>query len=225
MDSRVGSEVDRGGGPAASAGGSVPAEPARQSNARPVPVSNPPTAELLRGIAEDASTLFRQEILLAKQELTEGMVQGAKGGSILSAAGVAGIFTLAFLLTTIAWGLVALGLAAWAGFGIVTLVLLIVTAILALVGQREMKKSKPAPARAQDQFNQTTQNLKSEAQTAAQGIQAELKTAAQEAQAEAKTVPERLRALTSRYTEQARAQINARVNNNNTRRGRGHEGG
>ena len=44
-----------------------------------------------------------------------------------------------FLLVTLAYVLVELGLPVWAGFGIVTLVLLLVGAIIALVGMRRAK--------------------------------------------------------------------------------------
>jgi hypothetical protein len=46
-----------------------------------------------------------------------------------------------FLLVTLAYVLVALGLPVWAGFGIVTL-LLIIVAVLFLVGRAGMKKIK-----------------------------------------------------------------------------------
>ena len=45
-----------------------------------------------------------------------------------------------FLLVTLAYVLVALGLPVWAGFGIVTLLLIIVAVVLFLVGRAGMKK-------------------------------------------------------------------------------------
>lgn len=185
------------------------------------------TADLLRDIADEATTLVRQEVTLAKQELTEGMAQTAKAGSVLAVAGVVGLFALGFLLTTLAWILEALGLPTWAGFGIVTLLLLIVAGVAGLIGVRQLQKAKVAPDRAKAQLKTTTDNLKAEAQTTAQAVQAELRTTAQETQQEAKALPARLRERINGYTEQARLQLRRRADQQpeETRRGRGYDGG
>jgi membrane protein implicated in regulation of membrane protease activity len=65
-----------------------------------------------------------------------------------------------FLLVTLAYVLVALGLPVWAGFGIVTLLLFIVAAILGLLGKKESAKIK-GPERTIAQIEQTTATLQS----------------------------------------------------------------
>ena len=79
---------------------------------------------------------------LPKPELQASARQaGLAFGLTAVAAVLAGVGGL-FLLVTIAYVLVALGLPVWAGFGIVTLVLFIVAIILGLVGARHAKKVK-----------------------------------------------------------------------------------
>ena len=65
-----------------------------------------------------------------------------------------------FLLVTFAYVLVALGLPVWAGFGIVTLVLFIVAAVLGLLGKKESAKIK-GPDRTIVQIEQTKAALQS----------------------------------------------------------------
>jgi hypothetical protein len=121
--------------------------------------TEPTTGELLKGLADDATTLLRQEILLARQELQEGLTATAKGGALLAVAGVLGLYALGFLLYTIG---VAIGGPDWLGFAIVTLVLLIVVAVLGLIGRRQLAASKVAPERAKAQLQATATELKEE---------------------------------------------------------------
>jgi membrane protein implicated in regulation of membrane protease activity len=66
----------------------------------------------------------------------------SKGAGLLAAAAaVAGMAAL-FLLLTFAWLLVQWGLPYWAAFGIVTLLLAITAAILAVVGRKQLKEVK-----------------------------------------------------------------------------------
>ena len=53
-------------------------QPGRPSPGTGGPDEEPSTADLVRGIADDATTLVKQEILLARQELTEGLAKVAK---------------------------------------------------------------------------------------------------------------------------------------------------
>ena len=93
---------------------------------------------LVSGITEDLSALVRGEIELAKTEVRETMQTASKGGGMLAGAALFGFLGLVFLLLTLAWVLVQLGLPIWAGFGIVTLLLLIVTAILGILGKKRL---------------------------------------------------------------------------------------
>ena len=87
--------------------------------------------ELIGEVAKDLSTLMRQELELAKVEMKQEAAKAGKGAGMLGGAGVAGLLTLilasfalsylldnwmpvelAFLITTLLWGVVAAVLAA-----------------------------------------------------------------------------------------------------------------
>jgi hypothetical protein len=133
-----------------------------QTNSRPAgaaPTEEPSTGELLRGLAEDATTLIRQELLLARQELQEGLTASAKAGAMLAVAGVLGLYAFGFLLYTIGE---AIGGPRWLGFAIVTAVLLVVVAVLGLLGKNRLAASKVAPAKARAELQATANELKEE---------------------------------------------------------------
>ena len=81
------------------------------------PTEEPSTGELLKGLADDATTMVRQQILLARQELQEGLTASAKASALLVAAGVLALYAFGFLLYTIGE---AIGGPRWLGFAIVT---------------------------------------------------------------------------------------------------------
>jgi uncharacterized membrane protein YqjE len=136
-----------------------PGAPTNARAAEAAPTEEPSTAELLKGLADDASTLVRQEILLARQELQEGLATSAQASALLVAAGVLGLYAFGFLLYTIG---VAIGGPPWLGFAIVTVVLLIVVAVLGLVGRKRLAASKVAPEKARAELQATANELKEE---------------------------------------------------------------
>jgi hypothetical protein len=121
--------------------------------------TEPTTGELLKGIADDAATLFRQEVLLARQEMAEGLASTAKASAMLAGAAVLGLYAFGFLLYTIG---VAIGGPEWLGFAIVTAVLLVVVLVLALLGRSRLAASKVAPERARAQLQATATELREE---------------------------------------------------------------
>ena len=98
-------------------------------------------------ISEKASLLVREEIALAKAEVTQKATKLGKGAAVAAVAGVFGLFGLIFLLHTLAW------LFAWLigadvihimwGFAIVTAILFVLAAIAGLIGMRWIKKGSP----------------------------------------------------------------------------------
>ena len=137
-------------------------QPGAQTATRPdgaAPTAELSTGELLKGLADDATTLVRQEILLARQELQEGLAKSAQASAMLVAAGVLGLYAFGFLLYTIGE---AIGGPSWLGFAIVTAVLLIVVAVLGLVGRNRLAASKVAPEKARAELQTTANELKEE---------------------------------------------------------------
>ncbi|WP_233568373.1 MULTISPECIES: phage holin family protein [Frigoribacterium] len=118
------------------------------------PVATPPAPEekaattslgdLLSGVTGDISTLFRQEVELAKAELTESAKKAGKGAGMFGGAGLTGLFALLFVSLAAMWGLgVLIGLG-WSSL-IIAVVYAIVALVLFLRGRKELKSIKGAP--------------------------------------------------------------------------------
>lgn len=110
------------------------------------PTSEPSIGSLVSSASRDVSTLVRAEVELAKAEIVKEVKTAARGAAMFVVAAVFGFFLLVMLLLACAEGLIALGLARWAGYLVVAGVLLVIAGILALVGRAAMKKVK-APER------------------------------------------------------------------------------
>jgi uncharacterized membrane protein YqjE len=108
------------------------------------PDQQPSVGELARRASEHVSTLVRAEIELAKAELTGTVKRAGIGGGMLAAAVGILLFSIPFLFVVIAEVLVAIGLPRWLSYLIVWVLFLVVAAVLALLGRRQLKKmSKP----------------------------------------------------------------------------------
>ncbi len=109
---------------------------------------------MVKGVTEDISTLVRGEIELAKTELRDTAKTAANGGVLLVVAGVTAFLAIIFLLLTLAWVLVQLGLPTWAGFGIVTLLLIIVAVVAGVLGKKRLD-TVTGPERSQASIEKT----------------------------------------------------------------------
>jgi hypothetical protein len=96
-------------------------------------------AALIGQTVTDGQRLIAAQVALAKAELQSTTKLAGKAAIFgLIALGAVTLFVI-FLLITIAYVLVELGLAVWAGFGIVTLVLLITAAIAGAIAVAKAK--------------------------------------------------------------------------------------
>jgi hypothetical protein len=111
----------------------------------------PPTGSAEKGLGEivtevtsKAQLLVKEEIELAKAEVTAKVSKLAKGAIFFVAAGVLGLFGLIWFFHFLALGLANwLGLENWVGYAIVTVFLFIIVGILAFLGLRSVKKGTP----------------------------------------------------------------------------------
>jgi uncharacterized membrane protein YqjE len=101
--------------------------------------TDPSIIELVRSAAADTTELVKQQIELTKAEVKENVKTAGSSFGMIAVGLFILLLGLIFLLVTLAYVLVQLGLQVWAGFGIVTLVLLLVGGIIALVGIRRSK--------------------------------------------------------------------------------------
>jgi hypothetical protein len=120
--------------------------------------SDTSVSTLVNSAITDAQTLVRQQIELAKAEVTQSAKQAAGASGLLIGAAVLGFLAFVFALVAGAYGLVAAGLPVWAGFLIVGGILLLVAIILGLVG-RSRTKHITGPTRAISAAEKTKASL------------------------------------------------------------------
>jgi uncharacterized membrane protein YqjE len=122
--------------------------------------------EIVAEVSEKASLLVRQEIELAKAEISEKVTKLTRGTAIGIAAGVFGIFGITMLFHTLAWFLVDIfnwETSAWAGFLVVTVVLFILAALAAFIASRLFKKgAPPTPDMAIEEARRTRADLEAQ---------------------------------------------------------------
>ena len=119
---------------------SVSHAPGTSSAVRPAGADEPSVGTLVQSAMADVSTLIRGEIELAKAEIGTSAKKGAVGGGMFGAAGVVLGFSFFFLFIALAEGFTALGLPRWLSYLLVWVLLLVVTAVLALLGKRMIAK-------------------------------------------------------------------------------------
>jgi hypothetical protein len=101
--------------------------------------------EILGHVTQDVSTLMRQEVALAKAEVSQSAKNAGKGAGMLVGAALGGFFLLLFLSTAAMWGLGhLLDSDGWAAL-IVAVVWGIIAAILGVVGKKELQKVRGIP--------------------------------------------------------------------------------
>jgi H+/Cl- antiporter ClcA len=102
--------------------------------------------DIVADVSEKASLLVRQEIELAKAEVSEKVGKLAKGAAIAGAAGVFLIFAVTMFFHGLAWLLndvFGWNDDAYIGFGVVTLALVLLAMLAAFIAFRLFKKGAP----------------------------------------------------------------------------------
>jgi Putative Actinobacterial Holin-X, holin superfamily III len=101
-----------------------------------------PLGELLKQLSDDTTRLVRQELELAKAELTQKGRQAGAGAGLFGAAGAIGFLALAALTTCFILALDAV-MPAWLAALIVAVAYGAVAAVLALRGRDKVKQAVP----------------------------------------------------------------------------------
>ena len=106
----------------------------------------PSIADVIKSALRDAQDLVRGEIALAKAEAREEIGRISMGVGLLAGAAIAAVLGLVFLMATIAWAISeVLAWPVWAGFGIVTVLALILAGILAYMGKSRLTAARHMP--------------------------------------------------------------------------------
>jgi type IV secretory pathway TrbD component len=101
-----------------------------------------PIGELLKQLSQETSTLVRQEMALARAELTEKGKRAGTGAGMLGGAGVAALLTLGTLTACLILVLDEF-MDAWLAALILTIVWAVVAAVLALQGRNKVQEATP----------------------------------------------------------------------------------
>jgi uncharacterized membrane protein YqjE len=122
--------------------------------------------EIVSDVSEKASQLVRQEIELAKAEMTAKASKLARGAGIGVAAGVFLIFGITMFFHGLAWFLDDLLNQednVWVGFAIVTALLFLLAILAALIAMRLFKKgAPPTPDMAIEEAKKTREQLEAQ---------------------------------------------------------------
>jgi len=124
------------------------------------------TGELIKQLSEQSSMLVRQELELAKAELSEKGKRAGMGAGMFGAAGVAGLLALGALTACLIL-LLGKGMDEWVAALIVAVVYAAAAAILALIGRDRMRESMPpAPEQTVESVKEDVQWAKTRARSA-----------------------------------------------------------
>ena len=120
-------------------------------------------------VSERMSLLVREEIELAKAEVSTKVSSIARGAAAVAVGAVFGVFALVFVLLSIAWGINSATSSLWLGFVVVMVLLLLLTAFAFLFAWRKFKVGPPAPNMAIDEAKKIRSTVQSSATQDAPG--------------------------------------------------------
>jgi len=131
--------------------------------------STPPqessAADLLKQVSEQTQRLIRQELALARLELTDKAKHAGIGVGMLVGAGLVAFFAAGILVATLVLVL-ATALDAWLAALIVAVALLALAGLLAVVGKGQLERATPpAPKQTIESVKADVEEVRSHAHT------------------------------------------------------------
>jgi Flp pilus assembly protein TadB len=106
------------------------------------PAGERSTAELVKQLSEQASTLVRDELKLAQLELARKGKRAGTGAGLLGGSGMVALYGIGCLIAC-AIAALSLVLTVWQSALIIGAALLVVAAILAMAGRGRLRKATP----------------------------------------------------------------------------------
>jgi len=141
-------------------------------NPPPIPPPGPPPppedrtlADLVVDVSENASTLVREEIELAKAEVSEKVGKLARGAGVGIAAGAFAFLALIMILHGIAWvlGEELFSGNIWAGYFVTAAIFLLLAALAGWIASKALKAgAPPVPEQAIEEAKLTKEMLERE---------------------------------------------------------------
>lgn len=125
-----------------------------------------PVGELIKQLADETATLVRQELELARAEMTQKGKQAGFGLGMFGGAGVATLLALGALTACVIAALDT-GMALWLAALIVAVVYGAIAAVLALVGKERLHEATPpVPEQTQRSVKEDVEWAKTRARSA-----------------------------------------------------------
>ena len=121
---------------------SPPTDGPAHAPAGAAPAGERSLGEIVGDVANDLTTLVKQEIDLAKTEAKAEVAKAGKGAGLLGGAGLAGYLTLFFLSLALMFLLDSWMHTGWAAL-VVGLLWGVAAAVMALSGRKELKSMNP----------------------------------------------------------------------------------
>jgi uncharacterized membrane protein YqjE len=143
----------------------TPPPPPMPPPGTPPPPSQRPLADLVVEVTENASTLVREEIELAKAEVSEKVAKLLRGSVVGVAAGVFAFLALILIMHGIAWVIAeeVFDGKAWPGFFIEAAIFLLIAALAGWIASKALKQgSPPVPEQAIEEAKLTKEMLEKE---------------------------------------------------------------
>jgi hypothetical protein len=111
----------------------------------PIPPDQRPLGDLVVEVTENASILVREEIELAKAEVSEKVAKILRGSVVGLAAGVFAFLALILIMHGVAWVLAEelFDGKAWPGFFIEAAIFLLVAALAGFIASKALKQGAP----------------------------------------------------------------------------------
>lgn len=138
-------------------------------NPPPIPPPGPPEdrsiADLVVEVSENASTLVREEIELAKAEVSEKVGKILRGSAVGAAAGAFAFLALIMILHGIAWllGEEVFSGNIWAGYLVTAAIFLLLAALAGWIASKALKSgAPPVPEQAIEEAKLTKEMLEKE---------------------------------------------------------------
>lgn len=117
---------------------------------------------IVKELTADVSMLLRSEIALLKLEMMDMVTKLGGGAAMFAGALFLGLVGLAFLFVTTVLGLVALGVPAWVSSLVVTIVLFVSAAVLAIMGKKKFAAVKFVPTESVEHIKSDIESLKAD---------------------------------------------------------------
>lgn len=136
----------------------------------PIPPPEPPEehrtlADLVVEVSENASTLVREEIELAKAEISEKVGKILRGSAVGAAAGVFAFLAVIMIFHGVAWllGEEVFSGNIWAGYFVTAGIFLLVSALAGFIAYRALRAgAPPVPEQAIEEAKLTKEMLERE---------------------------------------------------------------